>query len=850
LVPTTPLSTTVVLKPRDPAGLEAYATSVSTPGSSLFHHYLSVSEFREHFGPTDSQISDVLASLRAHGLTPGAVAQNGLSIPVRTNAGALSRGFAISLRRFKLKTGREAFAPSQAPQLDASVAGLIQTVLGLDNLARARPLAVQAARAQPQAVPHVVTGGPQPCGQASGSGFYTADQLATAYRFSGLYGAGDLGAGQTVAVFELEGNFPSDITADAACYGIGSSVSYVNVDGGPPAPNGLNGDGLETSLDVETVINLAPRSNMIVYRGPNSLAGVYDTYNAIVSQNLARVITTSWGACEAQVGAGAQAENVLFQEAAVQGQSTFSATGDSGSTDCPNSNALAVDDPASQPFVTGVGGTRLSSIGPPPTESVWSDTCQGTPCGGGGGISTTWSMPAYQSSAAGSLNVINANSSGTHCGAPGGSYCREVPDVTSVADPQTGIAVFYNGSWHGIGGTSVGGPLFAALTALINASSGCGGSPIGFANPLLYSSAAHVYSGTFNDVRSGNNGTFGAGYPAGPAYDMASGLGSPQGAQLAANICTPLIGVGNPGTVTSAVGTGVNLSVAGSDSAGYPLGYGAGGLPPGLGINPSTGTISGTPHTTGSYAVTVRGTDSRNHSGASSFIWNVVPRLSNPGNRMARVGKKIKLQITADANNSGPLRYSASGLPPGLSIKSTTGLITGRPYSAGAYSVTAYAKVGAVSSSVRYRWTITGPYVSRASLTSIAKGAPKLVFTLNAGRGSPGIKKVQISLPSGLSFPNGFGLASGSLAAGTNVAGSNGKRINGATLTVSKGRLTIALPKSARTLRVTLTRPTIHATSGLIRRVKSKKAQRAGVALRPTDTNRFTALVSLSLMPS
>jgi hypothetical protein len=308
--------------------------------------------------------------------------------------------------------------------------------------------------------------------------------------------------------------------------------------------------------------------------------------------------------------------------------------------------------------------------------------------------------------------------------------------------------------------------------------------------------------------------------------------------------------VGNPGTVTSAVGTGVNLSVAGSDSAGYPLGYGAGGLPPGLGINPSTGTISGTPHTTGSYAVTVRGTDSRNHSGASSFIWNVVPRLSNPGNRMARVGKKIKLQITADANNSGPLRYSASGLPPGLSIKSTTGLITGRPYSAGAYSVTAYAKVGAVSSSVRYRWTITGPYVSRASLTSIAKGAPKLVFTLNAGRGSPAIKKVQISLPSGLSFPNGFGLASGSLAAGTNVAGSNGKRINGATLTVSKGRLTIALPKSARTLRVTLTRPTIHATSGLIRRVKSKKAQRAGVALRPTDTNRFTALVSLSLMPS
>jgi Putative Ig domain len=248
--------------------------------------------------------------------------------------------------------------------------------------------------------------------------------------------------------------------------------------------------------------------------------------------------------------------------------------------------------------------------------------------------------------------------------------------------------------------------------------------------------------------------------------------------------------------------------------------------------------------------VTVQAIDSRNRSGSSTFTWNVVPAMSNPGNRKARVGRKIKLQITANDNNSGPLRYSASGLPPGLSIKSTTGLITGRPYAAGTYSVTASARVGAVSGNVRFRWTITGPYVSRASLTGIARGAPKLVFTLNAGPGSPAMKKVQISLPSGLSFPNGFGLAGGTLARGTTVSSSNGKRINGYALSVSKGRLTITLPSSVRTVRVTVTRPAIRANSGLTRRVKQKKVQRLGVALRPTDANRFTALVNLTLKPS
>jgi hypothetical protein len=392
--------------------------------------------------------------------------------------------------------------------------------------------------------------------------------------------------------------------------------------------------------------------------------------------------------------------------------------------------------------------------------------------------------------------------------------------------------------------------LFAALTALINASSACGGSPIGFLNPVLYGSAAHVYSSVFNDVTSGDNNIFGGGlYPAGPGYDMASGLGTPQGAQLAGNLCAPQVSVANPGAQTSAVRGAVNLPVVGSDSAGYPLTYSSSGLPPGLGINSSTGTISGTPSLIGSYGVTVQATDSRNRSASSAFTWTVVPAITNPGDRHARVGKAIKLQVAADDSNGGPLTYRESGLPGGLSIKSNTGLISGRPSSAGSYSVTVTVSAR-TAASVRFRWTITGPNAPRASLTGVAKGRPTLAFTLNAGAGSPAVKKLQIALPSGLRFRGGFSVASGSLARGTSVAGSNGKRLQGYTLSLSNGRLTIDLSKGVRGVRVTVAAPAIAVTSSLRGRIRQKNVRQLGVTLNPTDTNRFTAVVFLFLKPS
>ncbi len=166
----------------------------------------------------------------------------------------------------------------------------------------------------------------------------------------------------------------------------------------------------------------------------------------------------------------------------------MAASGDDGSTDCgaPSGNQVAVatvDDPGSQPYVTSVGGTSLTALGPPPTESVWNNSTGAS----GGGISSNWAMPAYQSGAPPALGVIKSYSSSKPCDAPTG-YCREVPDVSADADPNTGLVIDWGhwGGWSAVGGTSVAAPLWAALIALTDAWPACSAHPVGFVNPALY----------------------------------------------------------------------------------------------------------------------------------------------------------------------------------------------------------------------------------------------------------------------------------------------------------------------------------------------------------------------------
>jgi hypothetical protein len=196
---------------------------------------------------------------------------------------------------------------------------------------------------------------------------------------------------------------------------------------------------------------------------------------------------------------------------------------------------LAVSDPASQPYVTAVGGTSLTNLGPAPTETVWNDQLKYSEGAGGGGISQTFSMPAYQQP----LGTVSG-STGTPCGITSGD-CREVPDVSADADPSTGYVIYdsVNGlGWNALGGTSGAAPLWAAVLA-VDASANGNTAGYGALNPALYLLAQQSAGTYLNDVTAGNNdynATDGGSYPAMTGYDMATGLGTPIASQLAAGL--------------------------------------------------------------------------------------------------------------------------------------------------------------------------------------------------------------------------------------------------------------------------------------------------------------------------
>ena len=557
--------------------------------------------------------------------------------------------------------GRIAYANTVAPQIAGAAAPFVQTVVGLDDLAvptptLQAPTPAAGAGSGTVARPHVATGGPQPCGTAVNDGVadsaYTTDQVASSYGFSSLYGHGDLGAGQTVALYELQGYGVSDIATFQSCYGTTATVSAVPVDGGPAAHSGVG----EADVDIEEVVSLAPAAHVLVYQGPNTDAGAYDTYQSIIDQDAAQTVSTSWGLCEPEEGsAAAQAEGTLFEEAAAQGQSVLAAAGDQGSEDCLSTgysgDSLAVDDPSSQPYVTGVGGTSWSAASSPPAESAWNDgptCCWG---GGGGGISSLWAMPSYQTDNA-STGTVNARSSGTPCGAAAGSYCRESPDVSALAGPFPYLN-YVSGQWGSWGGTSLAAPLWASLLALTDASTSCAGGTIGFANPSLYQVAASEPT-AFNDVTTGNNdltGDFHGTYPATAGYDMATGLGTPVGATLPGALCglatRESITITDPGSQSTHLATPVSLHLAATDStSGQTLTFSSAGLPAGLAIDPSTGVISGTPTTTGSSTVTVHAKDGSGGFGVMSFTWSVTVAVTSASTASAVVGQPFSFTVT------------------------------------------------------------------------------------------------------------------------------------------------------------------------------------------------------------
>lgn len=694
---------TVTLAPRDPGALTAYARAVATPGSAVYHRYLTPAQFGRRFGASTRSVAAVRRALRARGLPASRLSSGRLSLAVTAPASRLERGLRVALLTVRLPNRRTAVAASMRPRLGVSG---VQSILGLGSLAAPRPLLIHGPRRPAHAAlakrPAVVTGGPQPCtaarNAASSQGAYTSDQIASAYGFPGLFGAGDLGAGVTVAVYELEPVAASDLAAYQSCYRTSASIGYVHVDGGVGSGSGSG----EAALDVENVLSYAPAARVLVYEGPNSSsgspgAGPYDTFATIVDQDRAQVVSISWGECEAALGGNnAAAENTLFEQAAIQGQTIVSASGDSGSEDCNGEGAvpqtqLAVDDPASQPFVLGVGGTNLTSLGPRPTESVWNDGGSPfsilQPGAGGGGVSALWPMPPAQGDAASSLGVLGPGASGAPCGNSGG-FCREVPDVALSAEPSTGYEIYWNGSgqaagqpsgWQAFGGTSAAAPVWAALMALTDASRSCHAAPLGYALPALYRAAGAGYAASFNDVVNGNNdfsGTNQGRYGARSGYDEATGLGSPNATTLAGSLCAQTLRLTPMAAKRSARGASVGLRLSYVDAPGAKVTLHVFNLPPGLHFSSRTQRITGRARRTGLFDVGVAAIDAQDGVATEGFPWRVggAPRLRAATVRHA-AGPRPGLSFALDAGKAAPaLRRLLITVPPELKLRSTRGV--------------------------------------------------------------------------------------------------------------------------------------------------------------------------------
>ncbi len=375
------LSFDVVLKPRSESQLQDLAAAVSDPSSTSYGRFLTTDQFAAQFGAAPATIGAVRAALAADGLSVDSVSPNGLVLSVHATFTQAESGLHTAFNLIQLPGGRVAYANMRAPQLPADVAPDVQAIIGLNTLPTVptAPPSVHPSGAG-GAVP--AAAGPTPCTDAVNAGTqtggWTENQLAQAYSFNGLYARGQLGAKTTIALFELDPYAISDIAGFQACYGTSVPLTKINVDGG----DGTGAGEGEATLDIETVIGLAPKASLRVYEAPAAsyAKSTVDEYTRIITDNKAEIISSSYGLCEPIVNALAPglvaSENTLFQEAAAQGISTFVASGDTGSSECyPNGgvdgvslgagsepDAVDVDPSVHTAYVANLGTGTLSVI--------------------------------------------------------------------------------------------------------------------------------------------------------------------------------------------------------------------------------------------------------------------------------------------------------------------------------------------------------------------------------------------------------------------------------------------------------------------------------------------------------
>ena len=531
--------------------LDALLQQQQDPTSPNFHKWLTPSQFQSRFGISDSDLAAVKSWLQAKGLQVIEESSDRSMVVFSGPAAAVEQAFNTEFHSYSAN-GETHFANASELSLPSALAGVAAGVRGLNDF-------------RPRPRPHLKRAFTS---SISGSHFLAPDDFATIYNLKALYAAGIDGTGQKIAIVGQSDIVPVAISTFRSVSGLPASNPQVILIPGSADPGVASGDVDEASLDIEWSGAVAPGASIIYVNSKNAL----DSLQYAIQNNVAPVISSSYGDCEPNFSqTEITADNSLLQQANVQGQTIVGASGDSGAADCdypttstPVTTAkhgLAVDFPPSSPFVTAVGGSTFSdadftfwnatnnanngSVLSYLPEITWNDTTSEIANGGslaasGGGVSVRFSKPSWQAGA----------------GVPADG-ARDLPDITFAASSDhdgylicsKGTSNTTTGCVNGyrntdttltvVGGTSVGAPTFAGVVALINQKSGAQGN----INPKLYTLASGS-GDVFRDITTGDNkvpctsGTTDCttggsiGYSAGVGYDLATGLGSPNVANL------------------------------------------------------------------------------------------------------------------------------------------------------------------------------------------------------------------------------------------------------------------------------------------------------------------------------
>lgn len=508
--------------------LEQFLNEQKDPSSPNYHRWLTPEEFGAKFGPSIEDVAAVTDWLTSHGFTVNDVSKSRTSVNFSGDVSKVEQTFKTQIK--KVQVGDNVYhANATDPSIPRGLSDVVSGIVTLHNIPRKPKNNGAKPFESDQFVPNYT----------SGSYHYLAPgDFATIYNVNQLYAGGIDGTGQSIAIVGRTNPSPTNWSTFRTKMGLPANPPQVIVNGTDPGSLG-SGEDTEANLDVEWAGAVAKNATIkfVTSKSTYSTDGVDLSSQYIVNNNIAPVMSVSFGSCESDMGTTENAfYKNLWAQAAAQGITVLVASGDSGASGCSAASSTtgtvrAVNGLASTPYNIAVGGTQFNEAGGTYWNSVnstgmtsatgyipevaWNES--GAVTGGsglwatGGGVSQVYSKPTWQAAP----------------GVPQDGK-RDLPDVSLTAASHDGYIVYTNGALSSVGGTSAASPSFAGLMALVVQKTG---QRQGNANPQLYQMANNQYaaggSAVFNDITASHNSVPGVtGYASAPAYDLATGLGS------------------------------------------------------------------------------------------------------------------------------------------------------------------------------------------------------------------------------------------------------------------------------------------------------------------------------------